>query len=257
MLRLTECPNCNSKVSPTDTACMDCGANLAEAAEKLKGDLRSQSLAGRTGRFDERRVAGGAAAGAGKPGERSENTRLKIFDKHSVSGITQEMVTSFITALAALVAGAVLVSMGRGRFSAGFQIPDLALFRSFDAFSNDRVMGLMFLGVGVGGGLIGIGQMIRGVLCALAIRDIRRDTRPTLVSLNLALQAGLVLVTIFCPPLGVVVAVFLRTSSDSDIQGFAQVLIYVGLAIIALLLINIGLHLGAGFRAATGLEEAK
>lgn len=236
---LKQCPKCGAKVAPSDTVCLDCGAELIEAADVAKARLQEQSVAGRTGLWEAPAVTG-AQAGMAVPGEKSQDTRLKVFDQAAAAGLAQEALTAYITAGLTFIAGVILMIMAYGRFTAGASFSGLSLvsLRSLDAFGSLSVLAVIMGGTGLGGIAIGIGQFIRALGATQAVRDIKNEEKPTVVTLNPFLQMGLLLVAIFCPPIGLLAGLLLKLSDDSDIRGFAQMLIYASLLVIAVLVIN-------------------
>ena len=140
-MRLSICPKCGAKVAPSDNVCLDCGVSLAEAAEKVRQEMRDQSMAGRTGQWQApNTTAVGPGAGQGRPGETAEAVRLRVFDKQAVKGLTHEMITSFIIALGALVAGADLLSLGSAQLktAGGLGGFELAALRTLGGIVKTR-----------------------------------------------------------------------------------------------------------------------
>ncbi len=252
-MRLTTCPKCGAKVSPSDTKCLDCGADLVEAMAQAKERLRQQAVAVRTGQADTSGpAAGGAAAGTAVPGETSEETRLRIFDQQAAEGLAQEARTSYVIAVLTFAAGVVLSVMGFARFKMAGSLAGLTMsvLRNWAMFTDDRVLALIFGGVGIGALAVGIGVFLRALGATRAVRDVKAGTKPTIVTLNPFLQIGLLLIAIFCPPLGIIVAIPLKFSDDSDIRAYAQFVINTSLAVIAVLILNILWGLAENFRAA-------
>ncbi len=251
-MRVTRCPKCGAKASPTDTVCMDCGADLTQVTAVDKEKLRAQSVAARAGWTEvPPSGAGGAAAGRAVPGETSEETRLRVFDKQAAKGLAQEAITSYIIGAVALLAGILVLALGFGRYKLAGSLAglDMSVLRSFGGFADNRVLALILGGTGLAGIAIGIGVLWRGIGAMRAVKEVRAGEKPTIVALNPFLQIGLLLLAIFCPPLGLIVGILLKFSDDSDIRGFAQLIIYAALLVIAILVGNMLWGLAENFKA--------
>ncbi len=238
------CPKCGAIAQPTDTQCLDCGADLLEARLKQREQWQQQSVAGRTGASEELKIAGAGAAAAGRAvaGETSEETRLRVFDQQEAKKLQQEAAASLLLAIIALLAGLVLLGLGLMRMKTlgigevfGLRPVDL---RTFGGLANPHLVALVLTGVGLGGLLAGIGLFLRWAACRRAVGDVERGEKPEIVGLNGLLAVGLLCLAVFCPPAGLILGIILRFSSDSDIAGFGGLLIWISLALILLVIGN-------------------
>ena len=236
------CPKCGARTSPTDPACLECGVDLQEERRKLRSQLQEQSQTGRSGSSDEPKVVLRSAASAGRalPGESSKETRLKVFDKQAAEELKQGAVASIVIALVTLALGIVLIISGLGRGS-GVGWGKVFTLRPSDLndfafFADSRVLALAVSGLGLGSFLIGVGLGIRVAASWQAILDVQAGEKPEIVGLNPCLQVGFLLLAVCCPPAGIIVAIILRLSKDTDTVAFAGTLLYLSLIVAAVLL---------------------
>ena len=256
------CPKCGARVAPSDTQCLDCGADLLAARRKLREQLQEQSLAGRTGIADGPRVAVGSLAGAGRaqPGESSKETRLRAFDQHSAEMLRQEAQASLVLALPALAVGIGLLVFGLLKMKGlgfgevfGLRPGDL---KTLGGLMDPRVVALALTTFGLGGVLVGAGLLVRVLGARQAIRDVAAGEKPELVGLNVFMQIGLMLLVVACPPLGLLLGILLRFSSDSDIAGYASLMIWISSAVILLIAANMLIAVIGQFAARHGATAA-
>ena len=252
------CPQCGARVAPTDTQCLDCGADLLATRRKLREELQEQSLAGRTGAADGPRVAVGSLAGAGRalPGESSKETRLRTFDRHSAEMLRREAQASLVLALPALAVGLGLLVFGLLKMKGlGFgEVFSLrpAVLRTFAGLGDPRLVALLLATFGLGAVLVGAGLLVRVFAARQAIRDVAAGEKPALVGFNVPMQIGLLLLAVSCPPLGLLLGILLRFSSDSDIAGCASLMIWISSAVILLIAANMLIGVIGQFAARHG-----
>ncbi len=239
------CPKCGSPVSPTDMQCMDCGADLAETRRKTREQLRQESVAGRTGSSDEPKVVARTAASAGRalPGESSKDTRLRVFDKQEAEVLKSEAGAALVLAIIAAVVGLALLALGLMRMKTGgwgevFSVRPKDL-QSFGGLVDARLIAIVLVGLGLGGVLIAVGMFIRWGRAGAAVRSVAAGEKPEIVGLNGALQVGLLLLAVFCPPAGLIIGIILKLSKDSDIAGFGGTMIWISIGVIVLVAANI------------------
>jgi hypothetical protein len=235
------CPKCGAKTSPTDTQCLDCGADLQVERAKLRRNLHEQSVSGRTGKNDEPKIAVRSAASAGRaaPGESSKETRLKVFDKQAAEHLKEHALVCLALGIGSGVLGLILLGVGLPRLSAlGFAAvwgQALEGLYSFDTLFGPPVVAVDLTGIGLAGVLIGAGMLLRYVTARQAVRDVEAGEKPEIVALSLVLQLGLYALVIFLAPAALIIGFFLRTSQDTDMAGFGTQMIWLSLAVIALI----------------------
>ncbi len=252
---LTRCPECGAEIQPSDTVCMSCGADLIQAELQKKKTLQEDSVAARrAAEVSGGGSVGGALAGQADASETSEETRLRIFDKQEAERLVHERLSCYVTAgLVVLPALALLVfglSQLRAVGLAEVQTLSFADLRTWDAFGDQRIIALVAAGLGLAGCLSSIGLIQRALRAGRAIRDVERGQKPLIVSLVTSTYWGLMLTALFCPPLGVIVGIALRFSSDEDIRGAAHTMIIVSLVVIAVVVVNALLALTEGLKSA-------
>jgi len=223
---------------------MNCGADLIQAELAKKKELQEDSLAARrAAETAGGSAASGAAAGRAGPDESSEKTRLRIFDQQEGKRLVHERVSCYVTAgLVALPTVTLLIFGIVTARSVGLsQIPTLTLadLRSPDAFSDLHILSVAACGLGFAGLLAFVGLLQRGIAAGRAIREVKAGQKPTIVSLTIVTYWGLLLTALFCPPLGLIVAIALKFSSDEDIKSAAGTMIWVSLIVIAALIANV------------------
>ena len=223
---------------------MDCGADLSEARQKAKAALQDQSVAGRTGSSDEPKVAIRSAASAGRalPGESSKDTRLKVFDKQEAQVLKQDATTALVLAIIAALGGIGLLGAGLSKMKTlgfgevfGLRPKDL---QSFGGLVDARLLAIALTGLGLAALLIAVGMFIRRQLSVAAVRNVEAGEKPEIVGLNGALQIGLLLLAVFCPPAGIIIGIIMKLSKDSDVSGFGGTVIWISLGVIVVLAAN-------------------
>ncbi len=236
---ITRCPNCGEQIQPTDTICMSCGADLVQAELAKKKELQEDSVAAR--RASEI-AEGGAAAGRVEPNETSEETRLRIFDQQEAERLAHERLSCYVTAgLVGLPALALLIfGILRVRELGIAEIRTLAFadLRTWGAFSDPRIIATAATTLGFAGLLNFIGLIHRAVTATRAIRDVKAGNKPTIVALSVMSYWGLLLTALCCPPLGLIIGIALKFSSDEDIKSTAGTMIIISLIVIAALIVN-------------------
>ncbi len=236
---ITRCPNCGEQIQPTDTVCMSCGADLVQAELAKKKELQEDSLAAR-------RVAevsgGGAGAGQAKPGETSEETRLRAFDQQEARRLSHERLSCYVTAGLVSLPTLALLVFGIGQVHklglAEIRTLTLADLRIWGALSDPRILAAAATMLGFAGLLNFIGLIQRATRASRGIRDVKAGTKPTIVSLSAVTYWGLLLTAVFCPPLGLIIGIALKFSSDEDIKSTAGTMIIISLVVIAVLIVN-------------------
>ena len=258
---ITRCPNCEEQIQPTDTVCMNCGADLVQAELAKKKELQEDSLAARrAAEVSGGGTAGGAAAGRAKHKETSEKTRLRIFDHQEAERLVHERLSCYVTAaLVALPALALLVfGMLQVRELGLSEIRSLTLadLRTWSAFTDARIIAVAAAGLGLAASLSFIGLIQRAIKASRAIREVKTGTKPTIVSLTAVTYWGLLLTAACCPPLGLIIGIALKFSSDEDIRNAAGTMIVVSLVVIGALFANAIPAIMEALRSSTPAEQA-
>ncbi len=254
---ITRCPKCGGQIQPTDTVCMNCGADLVQAELAKKKELQEDSLAARRAAEVS---GGGAGAGQVKPGETSEETRLRFFDQQEAQRLVHERLSCYVTAglvvlptLALLVFGILRV---RELGLAEIRTLNFADLRMWSVLTDPRIIAVTATGLGLAGSLSFIGLIQRAVRAGRAIRDVKAGTKPTIVSLTAATYWGLLLTAVFCPPMGLVLGIVLKFSSDEDIKNTAGTMIIISLVVIGALIANAVPAIVETLRSSAPTQEA-
>jgi hypothetical protein len=224
---------------------LECGVDLVEARAQLRRELQENSVATRLGMREGRRVAPTTPAAAGQvsPGETSEATRLRIFDRQEAKRLDREAthcavfaVISLIVGLGLLLGGGlVLERQGCSQIAA----LDLTALSRLLLEIQPGIIPLALLTTGLSAALIAVGLWWRYRQSKRAIRQVTLNRRPDIVSFNLPLQIGLLILVVSLPPVGAVVGLVLRLERDQDIRRFGLVMIWIGAALIlGLVLLN-------------------
>lgn len=234
------CPNCSSEVAATDSHCMDCGTDLIAAREKGREVLREQSVGARSGSGPTTAPANPAAAGIVDIGESSEETRIRAFDRQEAERLAEERKTAWVTSGIALVLGIVLAFIGLSRIKAGGGFGEITAdlkpvaLRS-GGLTDPTVIGVMVLGLGLAGVLVGVGQARLAVATTRAIRQVKSNLRPDVVQISTFTLAGLFMLCIFCPPVGLIVGLLMLFGRNPDLKALGSNMTMVSVGIMVLL----------------------
>jgi hypothetical protein len=197
-----------------------------------------------------------AAGGRALPGEKSKETRLKVFDQHHAKMIAEEAKVALAIGIPTLLVGLGLLGWGLARMKAvGFG--EIVALRPVDlrelgAFADPRLLAVIIVGLGLSSLLVGVGMFLRWNQARAAIRDVQAGEKPEIVGMNSVLLSGLLVLGIFLAPVGLVLGLLLRLSKDSDLAGFGGTLFKVSLIVIVVLLANFGIGLIAGAVGGSG-----
>ena len=256
------CPKCGSEVAARDTHCMDCGEDLLAAKERERQVLRETSLAARTGGGGPS-AAIGASAGKAMVGEKSEETRLRAFDQQEAERLAAERVTAWATGGIALVAAAALVSVGLNRMRSGGGFGELTATFSlgslrelgFGVFGNATFLGAMLLGLGIAALLVCIGQVRMALATGRAIGQVRSNIKPEIVHVSTFTIAGLVVLAVFCPPVGLIIGAVMWLGRNPDLKGVGQQMFTISLVIMAAFGANMLAKVAEGLKHSTGATK--
>lgn len=215
------CPKCGAVVQATDTHCMECGADLAEAEREI-GQREKRERGGGPIHADEP-VIQGAAAGMAEPGETSEKVRLKQFDRHLADKLRAERTAVVITAVIALVFGAGILGAGWMALKSAGGVEALKALsygelvdRGIGAFAQTNFIALLLMLLGLSGLLCAAGQIHRFILGQKAIGQVMRGERPPVVGISQATIIGLLIASFVCPPLGIILGIIFKLAEDES-----------------------------------------
>lgn len=219
------CPECGAVCQETDTHCMDCGVNLAEAERAIARRAREERGGGPA--VGDQHTVEGAAAGRADPGETSEKVRLKQFDRHFAERLETERTAVIVTAIIALVLGIGITLAGwqtlrtaipeAGAIEALKQMSyaDLRM-RGLGAFADQTFIGVLVTLLGLSGLLCAIGQTRRVIQANRAIAAVKRGERPEVVGISQLTWVGLLIASFVFPLLGIVLGIIFVLSKDES-----------------------------------------
>lgn len=238
------CPECGAVCQATDTHCMDCGCDIAEAERKI---ARRQKDDRRTGPIlASEPTIQGAAAGMAEAGETSEKVRLKEFDKHLAEKLEKERVAVVVTAIIALVAGGAILLAGWQALSAAGGIEALKALsytdlreRGLGAFVHPTFVATLLILLGLSGLLCAAGQIQRFVLGQRAIAQVKEGERPEVVGISGMTWVGLVIASFVCAPLGIVLGIIFMLGQDDETKRLGGQMLRSALLAIAVVVIHL------------------
>jgi len=248
------CPKCGAIVQQTDTHCMECGCNIAEAEREL-ARREKETRGGGPALKDDHRPQG-AAAGMADPGETSEKVRLKAFDKQLAAKLEAERAAVVVTAIIALVLGAgVLLAGLKGLGSAGgvealkaLSYADLRAM-GLGAFADRTFIATLTILLGLAGLLCAGGQIHRFVIAQKAIAQVHRGERPEVVGISEATAIGLIIASFVCPPLAIVLGIIFKLGQDENTKRLGGQMIRSALIAIAIVVAHLIWNAIASFAA--------
>lgn len=234
------CPECGAICQETDTHCMDCGCDIAEAERRIARRAKEERGGGPI--VGDQHAIEGAAAGMAEPGETSEKVRLKQFDRHLAEKLKRERTAVIITAIIALVFGAAILLVGlKVLQSAGglealkaLEYADLRE-RGLGAFVVPGFYSSLTILLGLSGLLCAVGQTRRVIKANRAIAAVRRGERPEVVGISQLTWVGLLIASFVFPLLGIVLGIIFVLSKDESTRVLGSQMIKS--AILALLIV--------------------
>jgi len=189
---------------------------------------------------------GGAAAGMAEPGETSEKTRLRVFDKHLAARLKRQ--TPVILASAIASAGVAIVLTGIatsllhaiGGFSGLKQI-DLAALRAqrFGMLGDAHLLFIVTGGLSVAFYLCAIGELLRFVAACRAIAAVNAGALPEVVGVIVLTRIGLLLASVLCPPFGIIMGVLLKLPESNELRELGGQMILLGAIAVAAVLASV------------------
>lgn len=257
-MALSMCPKCHSKVAPSDTTCMDCGADLIAAKDDIFEQARREGRGGvAKPASGAAAVANPAAAGMVMPGENADEKRLRSFDKQEADKLRKQrpgqIVLIGIAALAAIASGAMIPSLlKKAAAEGGLGSLSVAGFKELGAnvTSDPRIVAICALGVAVAAVLCILGEIRRLMATNAAIMLVDAGETPNIVHLSVFTQIGLLLGSFFIPPFGLICGIMFKFSKDSDTKSIGSLMIYASLLAIAIILMNWIWQLSSQFKSA-------
>jgi len=217
------CPECGAICQETDTHCMECGCDIAEAERAIARRAREERGGGPI--VGDQHTIEGAAAGMAEPGETSDKVRLKQFDRHLAERLEKERTAVIITAIIAFFFGAVILLIGwrtlataipnAGALEALKQMSyeDLRM-RGLGAFVNPEFRGVLLILLGLSGLLCMVGQIRRVIQANRAIAAVKRGERPEVVGISQLTWVGLLIASFVFPLFGIVLGIIFMLSKD-------------------------------------------
>ncbi len=241
---------------------MDLKAHLEELrkAATSKRQLTPEEIRERA-----QKAAAAAARGRAFGVERSEETRLRTFDKHEAEVVQSDVVTSWVTAAIALAVGLGALAMASGQLNAaggaaGLKVLSMGQLREWGLGMTIQppVLAIVGTGLAIGGLLCAFGQVWRAILGARSVAAVARGEKPLVIDTHPATRAGLVIGALVCPPLGVVLGLIMRMGGkNEDTKAIGSQMFLVGLAVLVILGLNMLWGLAAGLKPATQPPGAK
>lgn len=244
-MAMNNCPKCSAPVSQSDTHCMDCGADLLAARNDIiKQAMQSAPTVAKPA-SPAAAVANAAAAGIVLPGENAEEKRLRVFDKQAAEEYRKQRPASIVVVIICAVAACVAAALAAGFLKQAGGLPGLkglnyAGFKAlgFNLTSDPRVMFLLAGGLALAGLLCFVGEVLRLWAICSAIAAVGRGEVPNVVGIAVFTLVGLVLASFLLPPLGVIMGVMFKLSKDHDTSALGSLMVYAGLAALAVLVVN-------------------
>jgi hypothetical protein len=265
-MRLDRCPKCNARVGPTDDVCLDCGMDLKAHLEELrKAATAKRQLTPEEIRERAQKAAAAASRGRAFGVERSDETRLRTFDKHEAEVVQSDVLASWVTAGIALVIGIVAIGMASNQLNAaggvdGLKVLSMAQLREwgFGLVTQPPLLALVGTGLAIGGLLCAAGQVWRAVLGQKSVAAVARGKKPLVLGTHPATRAGLVLGAIVCPPVGVVVGLIMRVGARTeDTKAMGGQILLASVAVLAILGLNMLWGVAANLKPAEQPPGAK
>ncbi len=247
--RKRTCPKCAANVGPWDTVCIDCGAPVPLEREPVRvaDDEEYMPLYGGAS-------ANPAAGGIVHPGETSDKTRMRVFDKHMAETLKKERPATAVLALIGLAVAIALTLVAKsllgpvGGFS-GLKATDWNAIRQadFGMFVDPTVLFIVATGVCIAAYLCGIGETLRFIAQSRAIRAVERGELPDVVGVTILTRVGLLIAGFLLPPLGIIMGLLLKLSDSNELKDLGGQMLKLGLLALGLVTLNLLWNAAAGF----------
>ena len=234
------CPKCATKVSRWDTVCIECGSPLV-ADEQIDYDtaVTAGIVVGQT--------VVGAAAGMAEPGENSEKTRLRVFDKHLAQQLSKERPAIVVLTIISLGLALALTHVAAGLFRKlpggllsykEFELNAL-ISQRFGMMVDPQVLFVVAAGLALAGYLCTAGEAVRFVAASRAIAAVKAGQIPDVVGVTVLTRFGLMLAAALLPPVGLILGIILKLSQSNELRELGGKMIYLASAVIALVLLGV------------------
>ncbi len=245
-MRLERCPKCNAKIAPSDTQCLDCGEDLLKHLKDLREAATTKRELTAKERIERAQAAARAAARGRAFGvERSEETRMRTFDKHEAERVRNEMLTAWATVGIALILHLIAFKLGINQFKEGgvegLREVSMAQVREwgFGMAVQPSVQTLIYMGIALGLFLCLVGQIWRAIRAHHSIAAVARGEKPELVYLHAATRAGLIVVSVACPPAGIVFGLMMKIlGRDEDTKSLGGSMLIAAIIVLVILGMN-------------------
>jgi hypothetical protein len=228
----------------------------AHAEELRKAATAKRQLTPEEIRERAQKVAAAAARGRAFGVERSEETRLRTFDKQEAEVVKSDVLSSWVTAAIALLIGIGAMAMASAQLNAaggaaGLKVLSVGQLREWGLgmMAQPAVLAVMGTGLAIGGLLCAVGQAWRAVLGQRSVAAVARGEKPLVIDTHPATHAGLLIGALVCPPLGVILGLVLRLAGrNEDIKALGGRLFLVGLVVSIALGANMIAGLASGLK---------
>jgi len=246
-MQLKRCPKCNGVLAPSDRQCLDCGEDIAaHLAELHKAATSKKELTHEEKMERARNIAASAARGRSFGVDKSEETRLRTFDKAAAETTKGDIGGAWGTAAIALVIAIASLAAGFSKLNLiegieGLKTLSLPVLRDlgFGMFADIRIMCIVGLGTGTGALLCTAGQIWRAILAHQSVAAVARGEKPVILFVPPPTRIGLLLIGVSIPPVGIIMGIcFKAFGKNDDVRSLGSMMVLGGIAIAAFLGLN-------------------
>ncbi len=251
------CPNCGAVVQQSDTNCMECGANIADAERELTHRAKQERGGGPM--VGDVTAVQGAAAGMAEAGETSEKVRLKEFDKQLARKLARERAAVVVTVVIALIVGGVIFVLGLGALGKAGGMEALKALsygelrdKGLGAFADQTFMATLMILLGLAGLLCAAGQIHRFVVGQKAIAQVKRGERPDVIGISPLTWYGLLIASFVCAPLGIILGIVFKFGQDEETRRLGGSMVTSAVIAVAVVAAHLIWNAVAGFATQAG-----